>query len=197
MTEHRNQADDTVPTRRQFLTGLGGTALAATVYGYGIGSAQSPDYATETRSGTHPASQYHIDVMTAIARAVYPSTVSVESSFIESRVFGRVEPEPSHFEKLMTAIESVDSHARARFGGGITDISAGRRRKVLQSMGVTTVHPTADGTTAEQIRFYLINDLLYVLFTSPAGGELMGIDNPPGHPGGREAYRRGPEGGKG
>ena len=73
----------------------------------------------------------------------------------------------------------------------MSEFSAGRRRQVLQSMGVTTVHPTADGTTAEQVRFYLVNDLLYVLFTSPKSSELTGIDNPPGHPGGREAYRRG------
>lgn len=196
MTEHQHGADDSVLTRRGFFTALGGTGLAATSYGYGIDSGRSLTAATKTQSGSHPASQYHIDVMTAIARAVYPSAVSVDSSFIESRVFGRVEPKTDHFENLVAAIEAVDSHARARFGGGVTDISAARRRRVLQSMGVTTVHPTADGTTAERIRFYLLNDLLYALFTSSVGGELMGIDNPPGYPGGREAYRRGPDGGE-
>ncbi|GCF12078.1 hypothetical protein Harman_00130 [Haloarcula mannanilytica] len=152
----------------------------------------SSSSATATQSSADPASQYHIDVMTAIARAVYPSAVSVEKSFIESRVFGRIEPKPGHFEGLITTIEAVDSYAQARFGGEITELPPGRRRQVLQSMGVTTVHPTADGTTAERVRFYLINDLLYVLFTSPKSSELTGIDNPPGHPGGREAYQRSP-----
>lgn len=196
MTESRHEADDSTLTRRELFTALGGTGLAATVYGYGVDSGGSLTGATESRSDTHPGSEYHIDVMTALAEAIYPPTVSVERSFVESRVLGRVEPKPDHFENLLTTVEAVDNHAKARFGGGITDIPAGRRRKVLQSIGVTTVHPAADGTTAEQIRFYLLNDLLYALFTSPAGGELMGIDNPPGYPGGREAYRRGPDGGK-
>lgn len=196
MTENQSESDDGVPSRRQFLTALGGTALAATGYGYGTDSGGSVAADSATGSSSHPASGDHIDTLTAIASAVYPSDVSIERSFIESRVFGRVEPGPNHFENLVTAIEAVDDHARARFGGRITDLSAGRRRQVLQSMGVTTVHPTADGTTAEQVRFYLVGDLLYVLFTSPAGGKLLGVENPPGHPGGREAYQRGPEGGE-
>ncbi|NHN62243.1 hypothetical protein G9463_02810 [Haloarcula sp. JP-Z28] len=196
MTENQSESDDGVPSRRQFLTALGGTAFAAAGYGYGTDSPEllAADSATEPSS--HPASAAHIDTLTAIASAVYPSEVSIERSFIESRVFGRVEPEPDHFDNLVTAIEAVDDHASARFGGRIADLSAGRRRQVLQSMGVTTVHPTADGTTAERVRFYLVGDLLYVLFTSPAGGKLLGVENPPGHPGGREAYQQGPEGGE-
>lgn len=196
MTENQPESDDGVPSRRQFLTALGGTALAAAGYRYSTDSGRSVAADSTPTPSTHPASKDHIDALTAIASAVYPSEVSVERSFIESRVFGRVEPEPDHFEKLVAAIEAVDDHARARFGGRVTDLSAGRRRQVLQSMGVTTVHPTADGTTAERVRFYVVNDLLYALFTSPVGGELLGIDNPPGHPGGREAYQRGPGGGE-
>ncbi|EMA23694.1 gluconate 2-dehydrogenase subunit 3 family protein [Haloarcula argentinensis] len=196
MTENQPGSDDGVPSRRQFLTALGGTAFAAAGYGYGTEPSGSVAVDSVTGSSAHPASGEHIEALTAIATAVYPSAVSITPSFIESRVFGRVEPEPGHFDKLVTAIEAVDDHAKARFGGRITDISAGRRRQVLQSMGVTTVHPTADGTTAEQVRFYLVGDLLYVLFTSPMGGKLLGVDNPPGHPGGREAYKQGPEGGE-
>ncbi|WP_435095234.1 gluconate 2-dehydrogenase subunit 3 family protein [Halorubrum sp. N11] len=196
MTENQHGAADSTPTRRQFFTALGGMSLAATGYGYGTDIDGSLSAATGAQSSAHPASQYHVDVMTAIAEAVYPSAVSVESSFIERRVFARIEPKPDHFENLLTAIEAVDSHARARFGGGVTEMSAAHRRKLLQSMGVTAVHPTADGSTVEQIRFYIVNELLYALFTSPVGGELMGIDNPPGYPGGREAYQRGPERGE-
>lgn len=196
MTENQPESDDGVPSRRQFLTALGGTALAAAGYAYGTEYTGSVAADSATESSSHPASREHIDALSAIASAVYPSAVSIDPSFIESRVFGRVEPEPGHFDNLVTAIEAVDDHARARFGGRITDLSAGRRRQVLQSMGVTTVHPTADGTTAERVRFYLVGDLLYVLFTSPAGGKLLGVDNPPGHPGGREAYQHGPEGGE-
>ncbi|WP_336337986.1 gluconate 2-dehydrogenase subunit 3 family protein [Haloarcula brevis] len=194
MTDQQVASDGDVPSRRRFLTALGGTALAAAGYGYGTGSGGSVTTDSAASSDSHPASEDHVATLTALASAVYPSTVSVDSSFIERHVFGRVEPEPGHFERLVAAIEAVDDHARARFGDGVTELSAGRRRQVLQSMGVTTVHPTADGTTAEQVRFYVVNDLLYALFTAPVGGELLGIDNPPGHPGGREAYQRGPGG---
>jgi hypothetical protein len=59
-------------------------------------------------------------------------------------------------------------------------------------MGVHTADEDPDGTTAERIRFYVVNELLFALYASPAGGRLVGIENPQGHPGGAESYRRGP-----
>ena len=174
MTETQPESDDGVPSRRQFLIALGGIAFTAAGYGYGTDAPESLAADSATESSSYPAAETHIDALTAIASAVYPSEVSIKRSFIESRVFGRVEPEPDHFDNLVTVIEAVDDHASARFDGRIADLSAGRRRQVLQSVGVTTVHPTADGTTAEQVRFYLVGDLLYILFTSPAGGKLLG-----------------------
>jgi hypothetical protein len=129
-----------------------------------------------------------------VANAVYPSDVSVDESFVESRVFGRPEPIPGHFDELRAAVEAVDDYAAARFGRRLVDLPPARRRAALSAMGVTKVHPTDDGTTAERVRFYLLNDLLYAFFTSPISSELTGIENPPGYPGGREAYRRPPEG---
>jgi hypothetical protein len=35
--------------------------------------------------------------------------------------------------------------------------------------------------------------MLYALFTSPTGSELVGIENPTGHPGGYESLTRLPE----
>jgi hypothetical protein len=129
-----------------------------------------------------------------MARAIYPSSFPVDESWVENRVFGRVEPTEGHFDQLVAAIEAIDAHARARFGGPVTSLSEGYRRGVLQSMGVTEVHATADGTTAERVRFYLVNDLLYVLLTAPESSDLTGIVNPPGHPGGTDVYKQGPGG---
>jgi hypothetical protein len=181
--------DHLVPTRRQFLVALGGTTLAAAAYGYG---GRATEQSNTKRSGStgYSARQDRVAAATAVAEAVYPPSVPVDESFIETRVFGRIEPKPGHFDGLAAAIDTVDGYARARFGGSVTALSPGRRRGVLQSMGVTTVHPTADGTAAERVRYYLVNDLLYALFTSPLSSEWTGVDNPPGHPGGRDAYRR-------
>ncbi|WP_277542814.1 gluconate 2-dehydrogenase subunit 3 family protein [Haloarcula laminariae] len=176
------------PTRRQMLAALSGAAVGAGAYGYG-GRSSGADTLTEG----HPASRVHVETATAVAAAIYPTSVAVEESFVENAVFRRVEPTSGHFEALVDSIEAVDSHARARFGGSVTELSPATRRRVLTSMGVTAVHPMPEGTTAERVRFYLVNDLLYALFTSPRSRPLTGIENPPGHPGGLEAYRRTPE----
>lgn len=194
MTEPSRETDPpdrtAAPTRRQFLVALGGTALAATAFGYRGDLRVSAQTAPE--NGAVSASL--VEATTAVARAVYPSSVTVDESFIERRVLGRVEPEAGHLDELAATVEAVDDYASARFGGRLTELSPARRRQVLQSMGVTTVHPTPDGTTPERVRYYLVNDLLFALFTSPLSSDLTGIENPPGYPGGVEAYQRGPGG---
>lgn len=185
------------PSRRRVLLALGGMTLGAAGYGYGYGIDGGP---AEPSAGPHegadgPASAFHVTAATAVAEAVYPSSVDVDESFVERRVFGRVEPEPGHFRGVVAAVEAVDAYARARFGERLSDLPTARRRQVLASMGVTEVHPSPDGTTPERVRYYLVNDLMFALFTAPASSHLTGIENPPGHPGGLAAYRRGPDSG--
>lgn len=195
MTEQCRDSDGPAPTRRQLLAALGGAAVAAGAHGYGTAVRGTLQLADDTDAGTEdrPGSPAHVETATAMADAIYPQSVSVDESFVERAVFGRVEPTPGHFEALVESVEAVESHARARFGAPVTDLSLATRRWVLKSMGVTMVHPMPDGTTAERVRFYLVNDLLYALFTSPLSSPLTGIENPPGYPGGLEAYRRAPE----
>jgi len=189
------RTDSMNQTRRQTLLTLGGAAVGAGSYGYGSHLLTGEPPFTGQSDGESP-SRYHSDAILAVAEAVYPSSVSVDRSFVENYVFGRVEPQPDHFEHVLAAVEAVDDYAQARFGNRITELPADRRRQVLQSMGATEVHPTPDGTTAERVRFYLVNDLLYALLTSPASSDLTGIDNPPGYPGGRDAYQQAPGGGE-
>jgi hypothetical protein len=59
-------------------------------------------------------------------------------------------------------------------------------------MGVHTADPDSEGTDPERVRFHVVNELLYALYTSPTGGELVGIENPQGYPGGTASYREGP-----
>jgi hypothetical protein len=42
------------------------------------------------------------------------------------------------------------------------------------------------------VRYYVVNELLLALYASPTGGELVGIENPQGHPGGTASYQQGP-----
>ncbi|MFO7927635.1 MAG: hypothetical protein ACQET5_00370 [Halobacteriota archaeon] len=181
-------------TRREMLLTLGGVTVGAAGYGYGI----QPSAGDASQWATHDGSttDRHVEAARAIAEAVYPTSASVDRAFIEDHVFGRTEPRPGHMDGVRSAIETVDGYAVARFGSRISAHPPERRRHVLRSMGVTEAHPNPNGTAAERIRFYLLNDLLFALLTSPVSGDLTGIENPPGYPGGRGAYRRAPDGGE-
>jgi len=182
-------------TRRDTLLSLGGVTVGAAIYGYGV----RPLTTNAGNEGDEPdasVSSDHVETMTALAEAVYPTAVSIDESYIANRVFGRTEPQPGHMDEVYASLDNLEDYARARFGDPIPALSPKRRRAVLRSMGVTESHPKPDGTLAERVRFYVLNDLIYVLFTSPISSDLTGIENPPGHPGGREAYRRAPNGGE-
>jgi len=51
------------------------------------------------------------------------------------------------------------------------------------------VSPSKPG---HRVRYYLVNDLLFALYSSPTGGKLVGIENPQGHPGGTGSYQQPP-----
>jgi hypothetical protein len=167
-------------TRRQALVALGGLGVGAGAYGSGLAA---PARASEDR----------VETATAVAEVVYPSAVAVDRTFVEGRLFGRTEPRPGHFDGLERAIDELDGFARSQFGAPMSSLAPARRVRVLDELGVYAVHPASEGTTAERVRYYLVNDLLYVLFTHPTGGALVGVPNPPGYPGGNELYQRGPE----
>ena len=54
-------------------------------------------------------------------------------------------------------------------------------------------YPDPAGTAPQRIRYYVLNGLLYALYASPRGAELVGSTNPEGYPGGQEAYQRRPD----
>lgn len=166
-------------TRRDALVVLGGLAVGAG--GVGSGEAAEIDVTDE-----------RVAAATAAAEVVYPSAVDVDREFVQTFLFERAEPRPGHFEGLADSIDAVERFARARFGERFASLSPGDRRRAFDRMGVYASHANPDGTTASRVRHYLVNDLLYALFTHPKGGDLLGVPNPPGHPGGTELYQRGP-----
>ncbi|WP_418284912.1 gluconate 2-dehydrogenase subunit 3 family protein [Halorubrum sp. DTA46] len=186
-------ARDPSTTRRRSLFALGAAMLGAAGYGYGVAPSSDRSSDADVTEREHTTTPARLATLTALADAVYPPGIDVDREFIERRVFGRTEPKPGHFEGVVAAVDAVNGRARARFGAPITEISVDDRRRVLRSMGATVVHPNPDGTVPERVRHYLVNDLLFALFTSPASSGLTGIENPPGHPGGRDAYQRGPD----
>ena len=90
------------------------------------------------------------------------------------------------------AVGIVEDRAQRWYGSEFDALDPDRRDQLLREMGVDTADEAPDGTDAERVRYYLVNDLLLALYASPTGGGLVGIENPQGHPGGTDSYQRGP-----
>jgi hypothetical protein len=136
------------------------------------------------------AERERVATMTAVAEVVYPDAVDGVDEFVETYAVGRGRSS-DHGEARRAALAALDDRAEREHARAFAALPPARRRVVLRSMGVDRAHPNPDGTLSERVRHYVVDDLLYALFTTPVGGRLVGIENPPGYPGGREAYQRG------
>lgn len=130
--------------------------------------------------------------LAAAAQVVYPSEIEVTESFLRTYVIGRESNQSEYIANARTALDELDQRSRRRFDASFTELSEGTRDKLLRQINIPDVAPLPDGTALERIRYYVVNELLYALYTSPTGGQLLGSENPPGHPGGRSAYQQGP-----
>lgn len=130
-----------------------------------------------------------IGFLAAVASAVYPSAVTVDPSFVEAYTRRISAGRRASMRDAMTAL---DGHTRRLRGRPFTALSPSVRESTLRELGVDRVHPTPDGTDPERVRYHLVNTLLYALFSTPRGSELIGITNPTGYPGGYESLMRPP-----
>ena len=131
-----------------------------------------------------------VGTLVAVATAVYPTAVSAEPSFVETYT-RRVSP--GRRAAMRDAMAALDTHTRRLRGRPFTGLSPSAREATLRELGVDRVHPRPGGTDVERIRYHLVNTLLYALFSTPRGSELVGITNPRGYPGGYESLVRPPD----
>lgn len=132
------------------------------------------------------------ETLVAAAEVVYPSEVSGVSEFVETFLTGRLDDD-AHAEGLRAAVSDLDDAATEWYDGRFSALSPADRDRLLREIGADTAEEKPAGTTAERVRYYVVNELLLALYSSPTGGKLVGIENPQGHPGGIESYRQGPE----
>ncbi|GGJ08754.1 hypothetical protein GCM10008995_18250 [Halobellus salinus] len=132
-----------------------------------------------------------LDLLDAAAEVVYPDGVENRRSFVESYVVGRVAERPTYRAGLREAAAQLDAVARDWHDTPYADLDADTRDRLLRELGVETADPDPEGPISDRIRFYVVNDLLFAFYSSPAGGRLVGIENPTGHPGGIESYQQG------
>lgn len=127
----------------------------------------------------------------AVATVLYPSEVDGVEAFVDRFLDGRLDGS-AHATGVREAVTGLDEAARSWYGAPLEALSENDRDSVLREIGADTAEEDPDGTPAERVRYYVVNDLLLALYASPTGGELVGLENPQGHPGGTESYRRGP-----
>ncbi|MUV90451.1 gluconate 2-dehydrogenase subunit 3 family protein [Halapricum sp. CBA1109] len=172
-------------TRRDAIVALGATGVATA----GLGALVWDDSDGEGQQGG-PSTR---ETAVAAAEALYPTDVTGIEGFVETYVLGRIEDRPTHREGLDAATTALEEYAQNWEDTSFTDLSRTERQDIFDSMGVDGADPDPSGSQREQVRYYVVNDLLFALYSSPTGGRLVGLENPQGHPGGSDSYRRGPE----
>ena len=130
----------------------------------------------------------------AVARTVYPSELSGIPSFVDGYMSRRLRADLDRADAVLDALAALDSYAREWEGADFRELEPAKQDETLRAMGVAEADPVPDGDPRERVRYYLVNELVYGLYTSPTGGELVGIENPQGHPGGTDSYRQPPDG---
>jgi hypothetical protein len=130
-----------------------------------------------------------VDTLVAVADVIYPSEVSGIEEFVTSYVDTFSD---SRKETVASAVVELDDYARRTRGERFLALSVANRDSVLRAIGVDRTGSSPDGSVPECIRYYVVNQLLYGLYTSPTGSGLLGIQNPTGHPGGYESYQNSP-----
>lgn len=127
----------------------------------------------------------------AVAEVVYPSEVTGIEPFVGEFLDARL-ARHGHGAGLREAVAVVEDRAARWYDGGVVELKPAARDQLLREIGADTADEAPRGSDAERVRYYLVNDLLLALYGSPKGGELVGIENPQGHPGGTDTYQRGP-----
>ncbi|WP_135302849.1 gluconate 2-dehydrogenase subunit 3 family protein [Haloarcula amylovorans] len=176
-------------TRRDALKALG--AAGVTVAG-GAAALSWPDDGETKRDG-QTLGDHERETLHAVARVVYPSEVNGVEEFVDSYVSGRVGSDPDRAAGIADAIEALDAYAREWEDGEFVALDSTLRTETLSAMGIRQADPDPNGDPRQRVRYYLVNELLFALYSSPTGGRLVGIENPQGHPGGTESYRRPPD----
>ncbi|ADJ15307.1 gluconate 2-dehydrogenase subunit 3 family protein [Halalkalicoccus jeotgali] len=131
------------------------------------------------------------ETFVAASEVVFPTEVEGIEGFVETFLDGRLD-RPAHATGLRRTVAELDDRAADWYGDRFAALAPDDRDRLLREVGADTAEEDPEGTTAERVRYYVVNELLLGLYSSPTGGELVGIENPQGHPGGIESYRRGP-----
>ncbi len=151
-----------------------------------VESAEDDADASESEFGEHERETYRaVAAMSIRARWQAYRSSSTATSPDGSR------QTPSGRRKWRPLLRS-DAYTREREDTVFTALDTETQEETLRGMGVNASDPDPHGDPRHRVRYYLVNDLLFALYSSPTGGELVGIENPQGYPGGTSSYQQPP-----
>lgn len=175
-------------SRRDALAALAASAAAGVAGAAVLGDADADADADPGTDASVPDDT--LAILVAVAETVYPAEAAGVAPFVETYVAGRIADDPDHRDGVVAAAADLDATARDWRDKPLTDLDRSARDQFLRNLSVDVADPDPDGNLAAQVRFYLVNELLYAFYASPTGGRLVGIENPVGYPGGTESYQR-------
>lgn len=146
----------------------------------------------ESPTDEDPITEHDVETLVALAEVVYPSSVTEIESFVREYSVARVRDDRSYARGVSETVTRLDDYVAELHDESYADLTASTRVDVLQQMSVDTADPDPDGVAGDRIRYYLVNELLYAFYASPTGAGLVGLENPPGYPGGTASYQEGP-----
>jgi hypothetical protein len=177
-------------TRRDAMAALSAAAGSA-VAGCSAPTEEYGESADETAEPT--LNSREMETLETLAGILYPSDAENVEGFVDEYATQRVRQDPDHGRGVLDAIERLDEYTETIYGERFTALSPAEQEETLAQMPVATADPVPDGSDAERVRYFLVNDLLYAFYASPTGASLAGLENPPGYPGGTSSYKRGPQ----
>jgi hypothetical protein len=176
-------------TRRDAIAAL---AAAGVAVGGGSAVVLSDDDPHEADSD-QVIGEAAVTTLVAAADVLYPSAVENVDAFVTRYVRGRAGDAPEHAAGIVDALAYLDAYAASWYDEGFAALDPSVRNAALTRMGAATADPDPAGSDVERVRYYVVNELLFALFATPTGSELVGLENPRGHPGGLASYQRGPQ----
>ena len=172
-------------TRRDVVAALTATGIV-------VSSVEVGRWLSDRSRGAGRLSRAETSTLVALAEVVYPSEIDGIDRFVEGYVRGRIDADTDRVDGIRDSITYLDAYALSWEDEAFADLGAGARDQLLEAMAADAVEPDPDGSDVERVRYFLIDELLFALYSTPTGGELIGIENPPGFPGGLDSYRQGP-----
>lgn len=179
-------------TRRDVVAALSAAGVAVGGGAVVLSMDDSEEGTGENDSGG-PLADKDYTTLVAAAEVLYPSELEGIEEFVTSYVQRRAEDSKEYAEGLGETVGYLNEYSQAWYDQPFAELDPADREEVFRESGAVTADPAPDGSDVERLRYSVINELLFALYSTPTGAELVGLENPQGYPGGIESYQRGSE----